>query len=264
MADGLTSAQLPEFKQASIKNIKQYPDKPGLQDIKKDTGIIGIRQEKIAYIPSRAGNYTLPAIEVNWWNAQTGTQETARIAAKTIKVLAGASKPVTLPPPKTTEILTHNIQPNISSQSSDPWVWTSLFFAFGWLMTVILWWWRHTQNTPNPSGQNKHIAHQLSVKQSQQKLKQACDSNQAQACKNALLEWGKAIFPENAPTSLGQLGLQLNDPLKSKLNELEASLYGSNVQSWQADNLYQLIQEWEKSSQTKDKHPSESLEPLYK
>jgi len=72
MADGLTSAQLPTLAQASIDGIKQYPDQPTLHDNKKASGIIGIREERIALIPTRPGSYTLPAIEVPWWNITSG------------------------------------------------------------------------------------------------------------------------------------------------------------------------------------------------
>jgi BatD DUF11 like domain len=265
MADGLTSAQLPEFKITEIKNIKQYPDKPGLQDIRKDTGIIGLRQEKIAYIPSRAGSYTLPAIKINWWNTQTGKQETARLAAKTIKVLAGDSTPATPITPDTIKPQIEQIPQKTLNQNngSGLWFWLSLCLASGWLITLILWW-RHKRNDQSTTNKHDQSEHNVSLSKAQQQLKQACQSSQPQPCKDALLEWGKAAFPAHSPNSLGQLGTLLGESLRSRLDELEASLYGSQNSPWQAGDLYQAISDWEKSRQLKTSASTHTLEPLRK
>jgi len=43
--------------------LKAYPDQPVLKEQKKVDGMLAFREEKIALIPSKAGSYTLPAIE---------------------------------------------------------------------------------------------------------------------------------------------------------------------------------------------------------
>jgi len=265
MADGLTSAQLPEFKVSQIDGIKQYPDKPTLHDDKKESGIIGIRQEKIAYIPSRPGSYTLPAIKINWWNTQTGKQETARIAAKTIKVLSGEPGMVTPITPNAVDTLPEKNQAITFVQSSKSGIWfpLSLFLAGGWFITLVIWWWRRQNNQSQPVNQRQTEA-VMSASKAQQKLRQACQSGQPEICKDALLEWGKAAFPELKPASLGQLAALLNEPLKSRFNDLEASLYGSQAAPWQAGDLYQLICDWHKSQQTKASNKVNSLEPMQK
>jgi len=268
LADGLTSAQLPEFKSLHINDVKQYPDKPSLQDIKKDTGIIGLRQEKIAYIPARAGSYTLPAINISWWNTQAGKQETTSIPAKTIKVVAGDMKAPSVTPADNseTETIISQAQAEIIQQDSESsiWFWSSLLLASGWFITLALWWWQQKRRNQAHSYHHSQAKHQVSVSEAQRKLQQACQSNQPQACKDALLSWAHAIFPERPPNNLGQLGTLLNEPLKSTLNELEASLYSSHSESWQAGDLYQQISDWLKSSQGKRHSSVSSLEPLYK
>ncbi|MCW8955778.1 MAG: BatD family protein, partial [Gammaproteobacteria bacterium] len=47
-ADGLMGAQLPKIPLTEVDGLKQYPDKPVINDNKKTDGIIGGRQEKVA------------------------------------------------------------------------------------------------------------------------------------------------------------------------------------------------------------------------
>ncbi|MBE9567408.1 MAG: BatD family protein, partial [Proteobacteria bacterium] len=60
IAEGLTAVQLPELKFAEIDGLKQYPDKAVSEDGEDRNGITGIKQFKVALIPGKAGDYTLP------------------------------------------------------------------------------------------------------------------------------------------------------------------------------------------------------------
>ena len=66
LAKGTTVGQLPELNTTVTSDqLKAYPDQPVLQEQKKVEGLLAFREEKIALIPSKAGNYTLPAIEIH-------------------------------------------------------------------------------------------------------------------------------------------------------------------------------------------------------
>ncbi|WP_420904394.1 BatD family protein [Candidatus Magnetaquiglobus chichijimensis] len=90
-ADGATAAQLPELTIAVPPGIKSYPDKPRLEDQRLVTGIIGKSVNKIALIPATPGAFTLPAIEIPWWNSDAGRIETARLPERRITVLPAAT-----------------------------------------------------------------------------------------------------------------------------------------------------------------------------
>jgi hypothetical protein len=79
LAKGTTVGQLPELNSAKIDDqLKTYPDQPVLQEQKKPDGIIAFREEKIALIPSKSGDYVLPAIEIPWFNTQNQKMEIAK------------------------------------------------------------------------------------------------------------------------------------------------------------------------------------------
>ena len=97
-ASGLTAAQLPALADSTtLDGFKLYPDQVQLTDDKNDAGISGKRVQKIAYIPTRAGNVTLPAIEVKWWDVATGKEQVTSLPAHTFTILP--SKPSAATPP---------------------------------------------------------------------------------------------------------------------------------------------------------------------
>ena len=67
-AQGLTAAQLPDLN-SLLKlppGIKAYPDQAKLTNDTQN-GIVGRRDQSIALIADRAGDFTLPAVSVHWW-----------------------------------------------------------------------------------------------------------------------------------------------------------------------------------------------------
>ena len=61
---GLTAVQLPDLSFEEIDGLKQYPDKPVVEDRPEKSGITGLKQIKVALIPTAAGTYTLPEIKL--------------------------------------------------------------------------------------------------------------------------------------------------------------------------------------------------------
>ena len=81
-SSGLTASQLPALGSKAIEGFKLYPDQPALKNDKDGNGIKGVRTQKIAVMPMRAGYYTLPEIEIRWWNINTDQEEVARLPAR--------------------------------------------------------------------------------------------------------------------------------------------------------------------------------------
>lgn len=92
-AEGLTGAQLPSLPTIAIEHLNAYQDQAQIDDQKDQQGVIGSRIETTALVATRAGDYTLPGIRVNWWNTHSQTFEVAELAPITLKVNAkfGAS-----------------------------------------------------------------------------------------------------------------------------------------------------------------------------
>ena len=278
-ADGLTSAQLPELMNKAISGLKQYPDQAKLEDSRTSEGLRGRRQEKVAYIPTQAGRYTLPAIELPWWNTKTAKIELARIPARTIQVMADTSQTDTTASADKTELpgLTENITaPNSASNNkpaviptemlsqtriqSNIWFWLSLVLAGGWLMTLAAWW-QKTRSTKTDSSEQVQTA---SLRQTKKAIQIACQANDPIAAKDALLNWARLQYPENAITSLGSLQQQLPTNAQQELTILNQQLYHPHFDKrWNGNELWQTIKNLPATT-NKNNPDSAGLEPLYK
>ena len=265
-ADGLMGAQLPKIPLTEVDGLKQYPDKPVLNDNTKTDGIIGGRQEKVAIIPTRAGSFTLPAIELPWWNTKTGKLEIARLPQKTITVAGAASTPnKVLPSSSTTPSSTETSDlrlPTSDSKDSSGWMWFSLLLASGWLFTTVYFWLR--LNTPKNSVTIKNRGDAQSLSKAMKQLKSACQMNQPAACKDALLNWGRQLYADQTVTSLGQLAKLTGEPLASMIQQLESSLYGRNTNAWNSTGLVDACQVLSDELNKQNSAVTGKLEPLYK
>ena len=83
-AKGFTGEQLPDLTFDDLENLKQYPDQSVTENNNTMDGIHSKKQIKVAMIPTRAGTYTLPAIDIPWWNTKTDKIEVASIPETTI------------------------------------------------------------------------------------------------------------------------------------------------------------------------------------
>lgn len=87
-ADGTPAMLLPPVTFARIEGLALYPVQPSLQDnVDRRTGALSAtRIDEATYILERPGDYTLPTVELAWWNARDSKIERTRIDAITIHV----------------------------------------------------------------------------------------------------------------------------------------------------------------------------------
>lgn len=263
VAKGMTVGQLPELhklpKQAELKT---YPDQPVLNETKGPEGIKALREEKIAFIPGKAGQYKLPAIEIPWFNTRTGQVDIARIPETT--VIAESAGAVMEMAPTVPDAEIKSKTETAPSQSPTPatpqnnyWQWASVFFAAGWLATGLYFALRRSEN-PKITIQNQT---QTTFSEQIQSLKKACADNDPQAAKKALIDWGRAKYNT---TSLGELATHCEARLRDEIRYLNACLYGADRQDWQGKALYQAYSEHKAREQLSNEPDDQSLEPLFR
>lgn len=264
LAIGNTVAQLPELHQKTeIKQLKTYPDQPVLKEQKQEEGLVAFREEKIAYIPSKDGSYTLPAIEVPWFNTQTQTMEIARIAERTVIAVATAASKVNTSvidaPAINTTSNVDSATPIVSAIDSTEnkfWMWMSIILASGWLLTVLYMLSRRKPKQIIVSDNSKEIK----LKEVLHNLKKACSENNAIAAKNALIAWGKIHY--NSET-LSTIAPHCEARLRDEILLLNQNLYASQTEPWQGKKLFQTFTE-NKAREKVAKKIDDALEPLYK
>ncbi|SNR81604.1 BatD family protein [Pseudomonas segetis] len=83
---------IPAPEAAEIEGLKHYVQTPEIQPLDDGRGGItgGIRNDTLTYVVSEPGNYTLPAIELKWWN-QAGQQQTASVPKVSFKAQGQSS-----------------------------------------------------------------------------------------------------------------------------------------------------------------------------
>lgn len=277
-AEGLTAAQLPEMPDISIDGLKQYPDQPFLNDIKNDSGISGYRLEKVALIPTRSGELTLPAIEIPWWNTTTQSRQVARLASRTITVLPTASSE-----PKTMPLIENTIQPteprqlksdsnevaespaHNNNQQGNTWLWMilSIIFALGWMATVVSWL-IFSRRQGGITGPDKPDT-PPSAKQYYRQLVQACRNKNVAECRGHLLSWAQALYSQQDVKNLKDLLKVVPAEMAVEIRKIDAILYGGQHQEISFELIVEqggrLMQEEKEKNFVK---VNELLEPMYK
>ena len=264
-ANGLAANQLPEIDARVPDGIKQYPDQPVFQSRVDEDGVVGIRQQKVALIPSRAGTLTLPAIDVPWWNTRTDRLEHARLPERVIEVLPASGTPAGQQAPG--ELLSAERDETASSAGPQPagstppgpWMWISAGLGIGWVATTLLWLRsRRRRPTHEPVSTRPSNERQLVGA-----LEQACKAGEAASAKDALLEWATLQWPGSRVRSLGQLAARLDGDLQQRIHALSRMLYSEPASGWDGAPLWLAFE-----ARTRERTPhvpprAPELEPLY-
>lgn len=270
-ANGLAASHLPEIKSNLPDELKQYPDQPEFDESNNADGYIGVRRDKMAIIPTKGGDYTLPAIKIPWWNTDTDKMEVAELPERNIQIEGSAAgvvvdnvvKQQATPDQGTATESESNNQNNLApitlTKEEPLWKWVSLFLLVLWLLTLILFWRSKRSNSIADTKAEENISERKTLK----KIQQACKSNDPKLCQQALLEWAKSHWPDKNINNLDALKEYSDEGFKIKLDELNSCLYGSSASQWDGTSFLISFE-----SQSFDKKQSTvakgKLEPLYK
>ncbi len=105
-ATGLAAMMIPEPSFDAPADVQVYVHDPILSEDKSDRGDVrgGVRKDTATYVFAKPGDYTLPAITLQWFDPSTGRQETTEAPAAEVSVAAAPAATTGLaPPPPTPE-----------------------------------------------------------------------------------------------------------------------------------------------------------------
>ncbi len=273
-AEGLAASVLPPLPKPDSGSFKVYPDKAENNSRVGPDGLISDRIESFAYIPTQAGEQTLPAIQVYWWNIQTQTLETAQIPERTITVAPSSAPQATggsaSQPPAAIE---NDPLPATPLQGrpevSYTWIWIALIVTVLWAATVIgflIYIARLKRKTRPDQVQEKEKAENQNklIKEAKEQLKQSCQEDNAKAAAQALIRWASLLAPGQSVHSLGDVRRLFNNPeFNQSLNYLEQILYKDDKPSeWEGTRFWEAIEDLEVSLQKPENKPT-ALAPLY-
>ena len=256
LADGLTAAQLPELELIPIAGIKQYPDQAELENNRSANGVTGQRVQKVALIPGAAGSYLVPAINLPWWNLQSGKMEIATIPSRELIVNAAAGVSIVESP--VAEVQT-TVQEAAPVPANPFWLWLSLALASGWILSALYWWYRLRQPaTATTPSATEHP----DLRQARKQLQQACNDSDATSARRVLLAWGRALLAPRRISNLHQLGDVLGADLGHEIEVLNQSLYAPSAAQWRGQALWSLCQQLEKDTLVQRGQGNARLLPL--
>lgn len=222
-AKGLSASQLPDLPQPDQAGLKVYPDQAQTHNSTSGDVLVSEREQKTATIPTQAGDLTLPAIHLDWWDTEAKRQRSAELPARTIHVLPGAAtttSPSSVKPsivqqykgeksavvPANKSVVASEMQH--TALTFNVWTGLAVFFALAWTITLLLWWRiNRSRHVHSNTARSDDLTTQAALKH----VKQACQQNDKQALKSALLAWARLRWPNDPPISLWALAKRLDN-----------------------------------------------------
>ncbi len=268
---GLTAEQLPELEIETPPGGKIYLDQPELKTLVDNGNLLhAVKRQSLAFIPSQAGTFTLPAIKIKWWDVVNNRQRLASLPERVIKVVAasGAAKlPATATSGTTT---TKSIEPGTENQPGSAnerlWQAASAILLFLWLITLLLWY--RSMRSRQLSLAIRGKTAPLRPAADRKAVKNACLKHDPRATQQAILAWAAATWPKNAPVNLKTIALKLKDPaLAEVFDNLEKALYSPDDHpAWNGDKVWSELADRlkpEALGKTAQQPDRDRLPPLY-
>jgi hypothetical protein len=267
-AQGVNASQLPALGTEASDGFKLYPDQAVLKNQPNGNGEAGIREQKIAMIPTRPGPHELPAIDIKWWNTVTDKEEIAHLPARRITVLPGTNvqSQIANPAAPTAEMQSPAamestpITGNRATPAAAWWPWLSLMLGLGWLITAIAWW-RSRSRKPRVAAVP---AQDEGLKKIERRLQKYCEENDARNATKQLLEWAKLRSPDNPPASLTAMARLCDPILADALKDLDRALYANAQTNWNGHAFWKLFVAHRPMNATEKQSDESGLEPLYR
>lgn len=155
-AANVSTEQLPDLLIDAGHLLQSYPDKPKLQQGLNGTTLISQVVQKLALIPIKSGEITVPAIKIPWFDPKSEQVQWATIPEKTITVKPAATLP-NASPSAPTNVDTKALVPPLSTivtgqEASLPWHVISALLLFLLVLSCgyIVWLRQQTQSMPSP------------------------------------------------------------------------------------------------------------------
>jgi hypothetical protein len=256
---GLRGEQLPPVEPPAPAGARVYPDQAQTQSGRDGDRVVGIREERMAIVPTEPGELILPAIRIPWWDVEQQIQRVAEIPARRVAVLPAVSDA----PSETPGVKPLGAEPNAAPGPGPLPGWrdhAALGFAGLWLVTLVAWW-RTRRVVRVAPGKRRAPDPELPLRRTA--LKRACLRGDAETTNRALAAWAAHRWQGDAPSSLAQLGARLDDAaLTTALGALDRALYAQAPGDWDGAPLWRALDALP-ATRRRRSVPRDSLAPLH-
>jgi hypothetical protein len=278
-ADGLTAGQINPLQLEPVDGLTFYNDQAQTDDQKSANGVEGSRIETIAIVPTKAGHFTLPEVNVNWWDTKTNSMRTATLPAVSLTVGLGDMTQLAPPPADESETTSVGINTDLSTiepqqpvvQAKAPlWLYVSNALALIATLFFALRFWQSKRELAAVHATASSRQEELSPHENEawNNFKRTLPENDLPALRKALISWAQTYWKNIPVTSLQAIAEQAKDPaLAEELRKLDEAIFSpheaSQVTKVDTENLLQLLANLRRAKQKKANDNSK-LRPLYK
>jgi hypothetical protein len=237
---------IPPLPIEAPSEIRVYQDEPTVQDQKTDRGefVYGRRTQSARYFIQKEGDYTLPPIELKWWNLSTNRLVTTTLPAVHFTAAANSNYVTELPPePEQLPIA----QPKQVSLWTKYEFWIRVVLPcgvagvilcwLGWRYLPVLYRWSQLWRERRENSESAYFRN----------LEIACRRDRATQAYEWLLKWLSRAYPD---VTLHQfLGRAADPALSSETNKLGASLFAKHNQDahWSGKKMAELLKQHRKT-----------------
>lgn len=276
VADGLTAGQLAPLSLTDVDGLTFYQDQAQTDDQKNEHGIVGTRTETIAIIPTRAGKFTLPEINLRWWDTHEKTFKTATLAAVTLNVTGGLA---TMPDNAAENIPTDPAQVDINTDlnsietsaattpvASIP-LWVYLCNIATLITTVVfaILYWKNKRELAGiyTTDKDEYSHYARNENQAWNQVKKQLTAKELIQLRNAIVHWAQIHWQDAQLINLQTIIDKVNHPtLTDQLKKLDAEIYSGKTQHFDTQALLEILGDLRRQKNKAVAH--EELRPLYK
>jgi hypothetical protein len=195
-----------------------------------DEVLMGRLQQRYAIVFEQAGEITLPALALAWWDTGQDRARVARVESTTLTISAPA---VSVDPQRGVAA---------AATGAQPLRWLALALA-GLVVFGLAWIARRQDN-----GVLAWLERARRGRYSRLRVERACAANDAVAARRGLIDWGRAYWQDQRINSLRQIAARSG--LQSWVDELarlDAAVFAAERSAWQGQGLRRLLQQQRRS-----------------
>ncbi len=249
---------LPALNFKETEAFSVYPEKGADHNQVKQGELVGSTEIKVTYLFNKAGKVTIPEVRLPWFNTETGKEETAILAPRSLDITPSSSGVVNnvISPAASKGSVTKQSPSDLvsASQTANHWAWiVAALFALAWITTLGLWGWQRRSRNLGKGQYKKAL----------EELEKACSQGNPQSARDALLKWAALHWPDAPLLNLTDLTRLVRDAhLKKQLHVLSQVLYGSEDKTlWRGDELLRAVHSV-KRAQVRSKRKRQILPPI--
>lgn len=285
MARGVRDSQIPDPTFPDGAGYKQYPGRTDAKTLTDSQGVIGVKTRQIVFMPTRAGELTLPEMEVPWFDTKSQTMKTARLPSRTVVVTpaeggepAAASEPSSARAPVIAEALPPKpagdapasagetrveTAPAVSPLSYSAEILLALGAAGGGAFVGLLWLIAHLAGTRKKKAKISK-ADEASRRKAVKDFKNACLTNDPAKAKEALTALARVLWRDDPPLTLSDIaGRFADDAFFVEMENLNEALYAKEKREWNGFAFWKAFastKQYRRSDVLADEAP---VPPLY-